>query len=361
MTITAPPRKTALYCIAILGSLTSLFGQTSQTQSYDVIAYARLVAENSDEIEGALRAFTDSKERLAEITLLGAAELDLLEATTVVEAAELSIREVRSSVTIRSVKNYLAYLRARRSLGFLREEVQIRLQAEAMSRTRFEEGVKTEDAYFADITARLNTEYAFLKGQKDVESARRILLRSASIDLDTNIEFAETSLPFVSAKFDEEDLLRDIRLASSAYLEAVRGADHKSRRSDALERLAESVTQKERESALFVRDSAFRSLRASEAATEDRSWALLADFDLAIKSVETGEQILAVAESTWEKQQEQHEFGLISDLDLQSAELSHRKSRDQAVRKVEDQFLAYLEIEAAMGSDLDVVLLDHVE
>ena len=88
---------------------------------------------------------------------------------------------------------------------------------------------------------------------------------------------------------------------------------------------------------------------------------LLTDLHLTIKSVETGEQLLAVAESTWEKQQEQHAFGLISDLDLRSAELSHRRNRDQAVRKVEDQFLAYLEIEAARGGDLDSVLSNHIE
>lgn len=335
--------------------------QADDRSSWTLEEYVVRAVEVSDQIEGAERSVESAREHLEEVRLAGATEFDLDAARLQVEVAGLSLEEARRSVVSQSLAKYLGYVRSLRSYDFAKRSLDIRRRVEEVSKERFEEGVKTEDAYLGDVSSRLNAELSLLQREQSLESSRRSLLRFIDEPIEATAGFAEVDLPYVSIAVDEETLLGAIRDSDSSYRDAVTSADLAARRLDALSRLQSSVTEKELEAARLAAERADDALASAKAVTADRAWQLVSTLAVREKGVETGEQLLAVAEKTWERRQEQHDFGLISDLDLIQAELSYDQSRDQAVRNVEDHLLHYVEIEKARGADLLSVLRDRLE
>ena len=227
------------------------------------------------------------------------------------------------------------------------------LSSEELAKVRFEEGEQTEEAYLNEVTARLNSELSYIQAKNSYLSARRSILRVIGADPNQDASFEEIRLPFRLLALNEGQLLESAKASSSAFVRAQRDFDYAERKLQALSKLKNSVTPKEIETATDAVESASRALETVAASLEDQVWELISRSALLVKSVETGEQLLAVATKKWEAQQEQHKFGLISDLQLESLDLSFRQSRSQAVQKVEDYFLHYVKTEHFSGSDIE--------
>ena len=319
-----------------------------------------MAIDGSKSIENAERAVKTAEEKLEEVRLAGATELDLEDARTNVEAAKLALAETVRTVSYQSVTIYVSYLRAVRNSGFSERSLEIAKSTADISKQRFEEGVKTEAAYLADVTAVLNAEIAFLQSENALESARRSLLRFVDIDVNTRARIADAKLPFVNLIIDKNELRTAIQAAGSGYNRSKSVAESARKRNDALSRLSRSVTQKELEASTLSAQNASDAFSKATAETEDQTWNLLSTLEVLTKTVEAGEQMLSIAENAWEKRAEQYLFGLISALERDEHELSFDKSRDSAIRKVEDHFFHVLKIEKARGNDLVTLLEEKV-
>jgi outer membrane protein TolC len=331
--------------------------QSRQAQSdYGLIEYVRKAVDVSGQIGSAERAVDTASQRLDEVRLAGGTALDIEEASNNVDVAKLALTEARNTVILQAVNNYVSLQRLDRSLAFSRRQLDINRRNEQLAKERFDEGVNTEEAYLGSVSTRLNGELSYLQSSNSLETSRRGLLRYVEADVSGSTSAAGVELPYLSVQYDEDDLLEEINKASSSYLRAESAASIAQRRYDALRRLASSVTQKELETAQLNAETAADSFGDVQAQTADNAWQLLATLAVQEKSVETGEQLLAVSKKTWDKQNEQFEFGLISDLQLVSYELTYDQSRDQAVRRIEDHFLHIMRIEQARGADLLAML-----
>ena len=336
------------------------FAQSADSGSWNLIGYVQMATDVSAQIEKADRAVTNAQEKLEETRLSGAIEMDLQEARSSVESAKLALAEAKNAVAIQAVTKYVDYLRASRALEFAGRQLDIMAQSAEMAKQRYDEGVKTEAAYLNDVTAKLNSEISFLQSKNAREAARRSLLRFVKVSLQTTTEIDEVKLPYVSMSIDDDELIAAIQAASSSYFGALNAANFAQTRHDALSRLSNSVTQKELESAKLAADAAKLNFENASAAIEDQAWSLETTLEVRSKSVEAGEQMLGMAENSWEKQEEQHAFGLISDLQRDSYALSFDTNKDSAIRKVEDHFFHVLKIEQAKGSEIISVLRDKI-
>jgi hypothetical protein len=355
-------RKRSKFIAAILLCLvtTVSFAQRAQETTWRLVDYVRRAVEVSQQIAAAERSVALAEEKLAETRLSGATALDLDETKLAVTVATLSLAETRNSVAYTAATTYLQHVRLLRANVFAERQLEIKYAAEAVSKQRFEEGVRAEDAYLGDVTSRLNAEIALMQSDQAVESSRRSVLRFADVDVSAPASFVDVTLPFVTAGVDSAGLLAAIRRANSSFVKAEGQASLQRRKLDALSRLTSSVTRKELDSAALAVEQADIALEAAFGATEDQAWQLISALVLNTKIVESGEQLFAVSEKSWEKRNEQFDFGLISAVDLDAYRLAFDQSKDQAVRKIEDHFMHYLRIEQARGTDLVATLGERV-
>ncbi len=340
-----------LMSVFLLAIACPIFGQ-SESGVLNLTSFLRSALEISNEIARGKEAADAATQRLEEIRLSGASGFDLEMASIEKAVAELRITNTRNDVLLAAVDVYFSVVESERDHAFSARTLELRQTAETLAERRYEEGVKTEEAYLAEVSARLSAELGLLQSEQALVTVNRRAERMIGREPAGNINLVEPEAPVVSTQPDEEALLEQTRSIHPGYVEAVRKLELHERRLESIRKLGDSVAPKELGDAENVVRSARTTFEGVEASIEDGAWNLISNYRIIEQTVENGRHQMSIAERNWESRKEKHEYGILSDNELEQYRLSYERERVSMKEKIENLLRHHLRIKAFAGSDV---------
>ncbi len=351
--------------VFVLISSVSLFAQQerssqsdrSDSSGFELTAYLNRAIESSDEIADAKEVAEDAADRVEETRLSGVSMYDLEQAEIDAHVAELRVSNTRNTILMNSIDLFFALISGEQQYTFAKRALELSKSAEVLAERRYNEGVKTEEAYLSDVSSRLSAELALIEAQHSLIAAKRRAERRIGKKPEGEISLVGPDVPVLTEKLEEQSLLEQARTIEPAYVEAMRKAELMKRRLESLQRLQNSVAPKELEDARSAAESASSTLEKQQAVLEDRVWQLVSDYRILRKSVENERHQLMIAEKNWSSRQEKYDYGILSDNQLDQYRLSYDKQQVSMKRTIERLFVHRLKIGMITGTDV----LEEVE
>lgn len=347
-------RKITLALLALV-LLAPLFGQTQKIE-IGVQSFIQQAIDNSFALATQEEDIELAKTNLWELELSDVSELDIEQAKISRDVSILRYNETRASLIINAVSAYLSVLEAERNLEHAQTNLEIMGEREAASKRQVREGVKKELDYFKDYLAFRNAEIGEMNARINYQKAVRALLYMINVgpESEATLESYEITAPDQSATRDA--IINAAKTASSSYVKATREAVVNERRYAAHEALGTSVSQKRLQELRRAMDAAANNALQQTRSLEDQSWELLLQYEVLLETVELAEEQLEIAEKNWEERQRGFKFGVILQIDLDSAELQYEREIDTEKQRRKSLFLHYLRIYTFTGQDpLEVV------
>lgn len=266
--------------------------------------------------------------------------------------AEENYKNTRNAVLMDIVNNYLRISSLQQQLLTAEKEVQLEGKRVEEVAAQVKLGYKSSLELFSQESSYQSAINGLEKLRGDLEQTIRDLRQKLALDAEVEISILELGKPEIW-EVDEEDL--SLAASSSTLLE-IRAGQVEIARSD-LERARVSGTAemeiRKKELALARAELELEKERQNQELKINNAYH---QYTQAVKNMNMAEKSLLQAEEHYKIIKEQNEAGFVSNNDLLSSELSLYKARDYYQSAISNYYLAMMQLQQAMGRELEVDL-----